>query len=293
MGLEDFLRSVQRAVNDKLLELLPGSPPFGKKLYDAVLYSVTSGGKRVRPAICLASCEAVGGSWDDALIPACAIEMVHTYSLIHDDLPALDNDRLRRGKPTTWVEFGESSAILAGDALLNRAFEVLSGWDFDCERKVRVIEEVSTASGMEGMVLGQQCDMDAEGREDVSLEELLFIHRHKTGRLIEASAVSGAISGGAGEDEISALRVYGRSIGLAFQIVDDVLDVVSKTEVLGKSAGSDVERGKLTFVRFFGVEGSMRRAREEVERAISSVERFGKGAENLIMVARFICERGY
>jgi len=293
MGLEDFLRSVQRAVNDKLLELLPGSPPFGKKLYDAVLYSVTSGGKRVRPAICLASCEAVGGSWDDALIPACAIEMVHTYSLIHDDLPALDNDKLRRGKPTTWVEFGESSAILAGDALLNRAFEVLSGWDFDCERKVRVIEEVSTASGMEGMVLGQQCDMDAEGREDVSLEELLFIHRHKTGRLIEASAVSGAISGGAGEDEISALRVYGRSIGLAFQIVDDVLDVVSKTEVLGKSAGSDVERGKLTFVRFFGVEGSMRRAREEVERAISSVERFGKGAENLIMVARFICERGY
>jgi len=293
MGLEDFLRSVQRAVNDKLLELLPGSPPFGKKLYDAVLYSVTSGGKRVRPAICLASCEAVGGSWDDALIPACAIEMVHTYSLIHDDLPALDNDKLRRGKPTTWVEFGESSAILAGDALLNRAFEVLSGWDFDCERKVRVMEEVSAASGMEGMVLGQQCDMDAEGREDVSLEELLFIHRHKTGRLIEASAVSGAISGGAGEDEISALRVYGRSIGLAFQIVDDVLDVVSKTEVLGKSAGSDVERGKLTFVRFFGVEGSMRRAREEVERAISSVERFGKGAENLIMVARFICERGY
>ena len=220
--------------------------------------------------------------------------MIHTYSLVHDDLPAMDNDTLRRGHPTTWVKFGEATAILAGDALLNRAFEVLSDWDFDCERKVRVISEISKASGMLGMVLGQQCDLDAEGRDGVSLEELLFVHRHKTGKLITASVVAGGITGGGTHEEIEALRNYGDHLGLAFQITDDVLDVVGDQSKLGKNVGSDLEKGKTTFVTFFGVEGAMERAREEVEKAIEALSLFPrKEREPLEAIARFVVEREY
>ena len=294
MRVEDFLKEVSISVDKKLLELIPESPKYGFKLYDAVIYSLTVGGMRFRPALCIASCLAVGGSVDDALVPACAIEMIHTYSLVHDDLPAMDNDKLRRGHPTTWVKFGDATAILAGDALLNRAFEVLANWEFDCSRKLRIIREVSEASGMLGMVLGQQCDMDAEGKGDVSLDELLFIHRHKTGRLITASVVSGGISGGGSEEEIYALRKYGDGIGLAFQIIDDVLDVVGSKEKLGKSVGSDRERGKVTFVTFFGVEGSRKKAREEIDRAISFLDLFDKSkVKVLIDLANFVYRREY
>ncbi len=292
--VERYLKKVSEIVNVKLKELIPECPKYGLNLYDAVSYSLMVGGKRLRPALCMASCKAVGGSMDDAVIPACAIEMIHTYSLVHDDLPAMDNDRLRRGHPTTWVKFGEASAILAGDALLNRAFEVLSIWDFDCGKKVRVMKEISEASGMLGMVLGQQCDMDAEGRKDVSLEELLFIHKHKTGRLITASVVSGGIVGGGSEDEISALRRYGDAVGLAFQIVDDVLDVVGKREKLGKDVGSDRERGKVTFVTFFGVEGARKRAKDEIEKAIAALDVFDrKRTDFLVSLAEFIYKREY
>ena len=294
MDLKAYLKERKELIDRKILKFLPSKPKFGKKLHDAVEYSLTVGGKRLRPILCMAGCEVVGGKLEDAITPGCAIEMIHTYSLIHDDLPAMDNDTLRRGHPTTWVKFGEATAILAGDALLNRAFEVLADWDFDCERKVQVISEISRASGMLGMVLGQQCDLDAEGRSDVSLEELLFIHRHKTGRLITASVVSGGITGGGSSEEIEALRRYGDHIGLAFQIVDDVLDVIGDQEKLGKNVGSDIEKGKVTFVTFFGVDGAKERAVEEVEKAIDSLKVFPQDRrEPLEAIARFIVEREY
>jgi len=294
MELKAYLKERKELIDNELLKYLPSFPKFGKKLYEAVSYSLTVGGKRLRPILCLAGCEAVGGSLEDAIVPACAIEMIHTYSLVHDDLPAMDNDTLRRGHPTTWVKFGEATAILAGDALLNRAFEVLANWDFDCERKVRVSNEISKASGMLGMVLGQQCDLDAENRNDVSLEELLFMHKNKTGRLITASVVAGAITGGGKKEEIEALRTYGDSIGLAFQIIDDVLDVVGDQEKLGKNVGSDIEKGKTTFVTFFGVDGARKKAKEEVEKAIASLEIFPKEkVEPLVKIAEFIVEREY
>ena len=294
MDLKRYLKERKELIDREILKFLPPEPRYGKRLYEAVEYSLTVGGKRLRPILCMAGCEIVGGKLEDSLTPACSIEMIHTYSLIHDDLPAMDNDTLRRGHPTTWVKFGEATAILAGDALLNRAFEVLSSWEFDPERKVRIISEIASASGMLGMVLGQECDIEAEGRSDVSLEELLFIHRHKTGRLITASVVSGGITGGGSEEEIEALRRYGDHIGLAFQITDDVLDVVGDEEKLGKNVGSDAEKGKVTFVSFFGVEGALKRAREEVERAVESLEIFSSDKrEPLSEIARFIVEREY
>ncbi len=294
MELKEYLKERKELIDREILKYLPPEPPYGKKLYQAVKYSLTVGGKRLRPILCLAGCEVVGGKVEDAITPACAIEMIHTYSLVHDDLPEMDNDTLRRGHPTTWVKFGQATAVLAGDALLNRAFEVLADWNFDCERKIKVISELGRASGMLGMVLGQQCDLDAEGRDDVSLEELLFIHRHKTGRLITASVVVGGITGGGSEEEIGALRNYGDSIGLAFQIVDDVLDVVGNQEKIGKNVGSDVEKGKTTFVKFFGVDGAKKRAREEVERAVEFLKVFPKDKRKpLEGIARFIVEREY
>jgi geranylgeranyl diphosphate synthase type II len=294
MELNAYLKERKSLIDRELLKHLPPPPPYGKKLYDAVRYSLEVGGKRLRPILCLAGCEIVGGKLEDALTPACAIEMIHTYSLVHDDLPAMDNDTLRRGHPTTWVKFGEATAVLAGDALLNRAFEVLADWDFEPSLKVRVISEIAGASGMLGMVLGQQCDLDAEGRDDVSLEELLFIHRHKTGRLITASVVCGGITGRGSQEEVEALRSYGDSIGLAFQIIDDVLDVVGEQQKLGKNVGSDREKGKSTFVKFFGVDGSVKRAREEVERAIEALSVFPEvKREPLVQIARFVVEREY
>jgi len=294
MDLKRYLKERKELIDREILKFLPPEPRYGKRLYEAVEYSLTVGGKRLRPILCMAGCEIVRGKLEDSITPACSIEMIHTYSLIHDDLPAMDNDTLRRGHPTTWVKFGEATAILAGDALLNRAFEVLSSWEFDPDRKVRIISEIASASGMLGMVLGQECDIEAEGRSDVSLEELLFIHRHKTGRLITASVVSGGITGGGSEEEIEALRRYGDHIGLAFQITDDVLDVVGDEEKLGKNVGSDAEKGKVTFVSFFGVEGALKRAREEVERAVESLEIFSSDKrEPLSEIARFIVEREY
>ena len=294
MDLKSYLVERKKLIDKEIVKYLPPFPEFGSRLYEAVKYSLIVGGKRLRPILCLAGCEAVGGNYRNAVTPACAIEMIHTYSLIHDDLPAMDNDTLRRGHPTVWYKFDEATAILAGDALLNRAFEVLSEWDFDCKVKIEVIKEMSKASGMLGMVLGQQCDMDAEGRSDVSLEELLFIHRHKTGRLITASVVAGGITGLGSEEEIEALREYGDGIGLAFQIIDDVLDVVGDQEKIGKNVGSDAEKGKVTFVTFYGVDGARRKAEEEVEKAVEALSVFPVGkVEPLVEIAKFIVEREY
>ncbi len=294
MNLKDYLKERKKLIDEAVVKYLPPAPKFGSRLYEAVKYSLVAGGKRLRPILCMAGCEAVGGDFKEAIVPACAIEMIHTYSLIHDDLPAMDNDTLRRGHPTTWVKFDEATAILAGDALLNRAFEVLMEWDFDCKRKVRVAKEIASASGMLGMVLGQQCDLDAEGRSDVSEEELLFIHRHKTGRLITASVVAGGITGGGSEEEIEALRKYGDFLGLAFQITDDILDVVGDQEKLGKNVGSDLEKEKVTFVTLFGVEGARKKAEEAVNTAVEALRSFDdEKVRPLVEIARFVIEREY
>ncbi|MEO2083752.1 MAG: polyprenyl synthetase family protein [Desulfurobacteriaceae bacterium] len=294
MNLRDYLKERKKLIDEAVVKYLPPVPKFGSRLYEAVKYSLVAGGKRLRPILCMAGCEAVGGDFKEAIVPACAIEMIHTYSLIHDDLPAMDNDTLRRGHPTTWVKFDEATAILAGDALLNRAFEVLMEWDFDCERKVRVAKEIASASGILGMVLGQQCDLDAEGRRDVSEEELLFIHRHKTGRLITVSVVAGGITGGGSEEEIEALRKYGDSLGLAFQITDDILDVVGDQEKLGKNVGSDLEKEKVTFVTLFGIEGARKKAEEAVSTAVEALRSFDdEKVRPLVEIARFVIEREY
>ena len=291
--IESFLKERKELIDKKLKEFLLPLPPYGRRLYEAVEYSLMAGGKRLRPILCLCSCEAVCGDYEPAIVPACAIEFIHTYSLVHDDLPAMDNDTLRRGKPTTWFKFDEPTAILAGDALLNRAFEILAEWDFDSERKVEVMKEISFASGMRGMVLGQQCDIEAEKKE-ITEEELKFIHLHKTGKLITASVVAGGITGGAGEKEIEALREYGRRIGVAFQIIDDVLDVVGDEKKMGKEKGSDQKKGKKTFVLFHGVEGSVNIARKEVEKAIESLKVFPEERVwHLKEIAKFIVEREY
>ncbi|WP_297446529.1 polyprenyl synthetase family protein [Desulfurobacterium sp.] len=294
MDLKMYLKERKAFIDEILTDYLPEELPFGKRLYEAVKYSLTVGGKRLRPILCMAGCEIVGGDIEKAVPVAVALEMIHTYSLVHDDLPAMDNDTLRRGHPTTWKKFDEATAILAGDALLNRAFEVLADCSLNSELKLKVISEIGKAAGMLGMVLGQQCDMEAEGRKDVSLEELEFIHRHKTGALITASVVSGGIVGGGSEDEIEVLRNYGQLIGYAFQIIDDVLDVIGDQSKIGKNVGSDVEKGKVTFVTFYGVEGARKKAEEAVNKAVSLLGIFDEEKrEPLERIARFVVEREY
>ncbi len=293
MEAVQILKKWKDYIDSNIDRFLPETPRYGAKLYEAVKYSLKAGGKRLRPALCFSSYEIFKSDVSEILPLAVSIEMIHTYSLVHDDLPSMDNDTLRRGKPTTWYVFGEARAVLAGDALLNRAFEIGISWALqkDTPVRLRALSVIADASGMRGMVLGQECDLDAEGREDVDLQELLFIHRHKTGRLIEASVLSGAIAAGAEKEEVEALKNYGAHIGLAFQIVDDILDVVGKQEELGKNVGSDEAKGKATFVKLLGVNGARQRAEEEVERAIESVSIFGDSARALIHIARFVKER--
>jgi geranylgeranyl diphosphate synthase type II len=270
--------------------LTPPDEP-SRDLYEAMRYMALGGGKKFRPVLVLLACEACGGS-DDAAIPAaCAVEMIHTYSLIHDDLPAMDNDDLRHGRPSCHKAFGEAMAILAGDGLLTEAFAVLAAHVPDAARAGRLVAELASAAGATGMVGGQVADLKAE-RERLGDETLLeVIHRRKTARLIEASAVCGAISAGASAHYERSIRVYGSHLGLAFQIADDVLDAAGSTEALGKTAGKDVAAGKLTYVRCFGVEAARRRARSEADRAVDALGAFGHEADWLRDMARFVVER--
>ncbi len=294
MELKRYLKERKELIDRVILDYLPPNPPFGLSLYEAVKYSLAVGGKRLRPILCMAGCEITGNDYRLAIPIAVALEMIHTYSLVHDDLPAMDNDEIRRGYPTTWKRFGEATGVLAGDALLNRAFEVISEWDFDSERKIKVISEIGKASGMMGMVLGQQCDMEAEDRKDVSLEELKFIHKYKTGALITASIVSGGIIGGGDANTLSVLRRYGELIGYAFQIIDDVLDVIGDEKKLGKKVGSDIENGKVTFVTFFGVEGAKDEAKKVINEAKVFLKEFNENKRvPLEYLADFIVNREF
>jgi len=280
-------------VNQWLDRLVPSETTRPEQLHKAMRYSLLAEGKRLRPALVLTAGEAFGAQANQLMPAACAIEMIHTYSLIHDDLPAMDNDDLRRGRPTCHKAFSEAVAILAGDALLALAFQVLSSPSatVDAERQLRVIREIVAAAGtVDALVGGQMADIESEGKEaDASTVE--YIHRSKTGAMICASVVSGGIIGGASEDQLGRLREYGRRIGLAFQIADDILDVTSTSQQLGKTPGKDQAANKATYPAVHGIAASEARARELVEEAIGVVSSLGKDTRVLEGMAQFIIAR--
>lgn len=292
MDLKDYLKKRCQLVDQALERVLPAAGELPASLHGSMRYSVFAGGKRVRPVLMLAACETVGGELEQAMSAACAMEMIHTYSLIHDDLPAMDDDDFRRGNPTNHKVYGEATAILAGDALLTEAFILLSSESGgDPAAKLRVIHEIANASGSRGMVGGQVVDMESEGKGEIDLATLSYIHTHKTGALIRASVRAGAILGGASAGDLDALTRYADAIGLAFQIADDILDVEGTTEELGKDAGSDQARGKATYPALVGLEASKARAQELVQMALDALSGFDERAEPLRLIASYIVKR--
>lgn len=259
------------------------------RLIQAMNYSLNAGGKRLRPMLVLAACEALGVDPTPALPVAAAFEMIHTYSLIHDDLPAMDNDDLRRGQPTCHKAFDEATAILAGDAMCTYAFEAVLANVADPVQAIGCARELAQGAGLEGMVGGQMADLEGEGKQP-TLGELRFIHEHKTGALIAAAVASGGIMGGAGDTELKALRGYGHDIGLAFQVVDDILDQTSTAEKLGKSPGKDLAANKITYPRLMGLEGATKHAHELVSSAIGKLEALPQ-PQALVTIAEYFVAR--
>jgi geranylgeranyl diphosphate synthase type II len=294
LDLEAYLDSCRTEVEAFLREVLPSPQTFPARLFEAMHYSLFAGGKRIRPAFCFAAYEAVGGCGREAVPCAAALEMIHTYSLIHDDLPAMDDDDLRRGKPTSHVVFGDGIAILAGDGLLTDAFSVMTRPEvialLGADRVVRIVGEIARAAGSAGMVAGQALDLESEGIR-LDLPTLEFLHTHKTGALIRAAVAVGAVAGGAGEEDVQRLERYGATLGLAFQIADDVLDVEGATDVLGKPVGSDQGLSKATYPALLGLAESKRRAQDLMGEAIATLEPYGARGEPLRALARFVVER--
>ncbi len=292
MTLDQYLSERRESVNRTLDRLLPDEKEYPQTIHRAMRHSVFAGGKRIRPLLSMASAEAVGGTVAGIESAACAVELIHTYSLIHDDLPALDNDDYRRGQPTCHKVFGEATAILAGDALLTLAFQVLSEMnDIGPERRVRLTQELSRAAGtVGGMIGGQVADLEAEGKP-VEEEQLHYIHRSKTAALIRGSVRLGAIYAGASKDDYQALSRYGEQIGLAFQIVDDVLDVVSTSRTLGKTVGKDAAQQKATFPALYGVDESRKCAMKYFTLACDALDSFGDRALRLRQIAYKIVNR--
>ena len=291
--ITDYLARRAAEINGWLDCLVPSEEVEPRQLHKAMRYSLLAGGKRLRPALVLAAGEGLGAATDDLMPAACAIEMIHTYSLIHDDLPAMDNDDLRRGRPTCHKAFGEAVAILAGDALLTQAFRVLAsdGPHIDAARQIRVVREIATAAGsVGGMIGGQMADIENAGKE-VDAATLEYIHRSKTGALITAPVVVGGIIAGAREDELDKLRAYGERIGLAFQIADDILDVTSTSQQLGKTPGKDQAANKATYPSVHGIAASQQRARELVAEAVEIVSSLRLRTSVLEELARFIIAR--
>jgi len=289
--LPAFFEEDRREVETSLDQLLPPEDTPPPSIHRAIRYSVFAGGKRIRPILCLESARIFEAKPQGALRVACALEFIHTYSLIHDDLPALDNDDLRRGKPTCHKRFGEATAILAGDALLTLAFETLSIAPVEPARRVAVIHEIATAAGTrDGMVGGQVADLEAEGHE-VKPEMLEYIHRSKTAALIRAAILAGALCAGAAEADVARLRRFGDNIGWAFQVVDDILDVEEPSAALGKTAGKDQAQRKATYPALYGLEKSHQVARELATRAISELAPYGERAGRLRELAEFLVLR--
>jgi geranylgeranyl diphosphate synthase type II len=287
-----------RALTDAALDrLIPLETQHPESIHKAMRHSVFAGGKRLRPVLCMEAGRMIAGKMVAGSFPrkieelGAALEMLHTYSLIHDDLPALDNDDLRRGRPTCHKVFGEALAILAGDALQTLAYEVLARLDCPAEARVKIIEEIARGTGtLDGMIGGQVVDLEAEHTQPTP-EMLEYIHRAKTAALITASLVSGGLYAGAKDNEVRKLRAFGQSIGLAFQIVDDVLDVTQTSEQLGKTAGKDTAAQKATYPALFGIDESVRKADSLVSTAFAELDSFGERAETLKELARYLVER--
>lgn len=294
MDIKDYLAKKRAAVDKALEALVPPARTFPPTVFEAMRYSLFAGGKRVRPILAIASAEALGVKTAGLLPIAGTLELIHTYSLIHDDLPAMDNDDFRRGRPTCHKVYGEAMAILAGDGLLNMAFEALSDprrlKTVPARQLVAITREIAVASGAFGMVGGQVVDMESEGK-DIDLPTLEYIHTRKTGALIRASVRVGALYGKANEKRLKALTRYGEMVGLAFQIADDVLDITGTQEELGKDAKSDLKKGKKTFPSFYGLEESRRRAHEVAGHAVDALSGFDRKAEPLRALAKYIVTR--
>lgn len=289
--LQTYLEERQTKVEAALDRALPLAHP--EKIYEAMRYSLLAGGKRLRPILTIASCELLGGTIDMAMATACAMEMVHTMSLIHDDLPAMDNDDYRRGKPTSHKVYGEDIAILAGDGLLAYAFEHMAraSSGVPIERVLQAVIHLTRAAGAGGLVGGQVVDLECEGKSDVSLETLAYIHAHKTGALLESSVVCGGIVAGGSAEDLERLSRYAQNIGLAFQIIDDILDITATSAELGKSAGKDLQAQKATYPKLLGIEESQRRATELVSSAKASLDVYGDRARPLQALADYITTR--
>jgi len=291
--LEAYLKDRKKIIEEALERYLPGKDGPSTELLEAMHYSVFAGGKRIRPILCLAALEACGGDLAPAMPVACALELIHTYSLIHDDLPAMDNDDFRRGKPTNHKVFGEAVAILAGDALLTEAFVLLSRVEkvrVAAERRLAVISEIAGAAGIAGMVGGQALDILA-AKNASDFNDLEQIHRRKTGALIIAAVKSGAILAGASDVRIHALSEYASHVGIAFQIADDILNVEGDKNLMGKNTGSDAALGKVTYPSFLGLEKAKTVLAEHVGAAQSAIAAFDARALPLRMIARYIMER--
>ncbi|MBN1907434.1 MAG: polyprenyl synthetase family protein [Deltaproteobacteria bacterium] len=294
MDLKEYLNEKRIIVDEALNRFLPVTIGPAHELYNAMRYSLFAGGKRIRPILCIASAEAVGGTSDDVMPVACAFEMIHTYSLIHDDLPAMDDDELRRGKPTNHMVYGEAIAILAGDGLLTEAFRVMASPELitraGAKRFRRVLEVVASAAGAGGMVLGQALDIRAEGKK-IETSHMKIIHEHKTGALLRASVAAGAILGRGTDEQIDQIDKYGKYIGLAFQISDDILDIEGSTEELGKQTGVDAERGKNTYPSNYGMENAKTMLKEITANAVEAISGFDTKADILRQIAFYIMER--
>ncbi len=294
-NLKSYLNKRRSEVDRVLESYLPGPTCEPALIHEAIRYSLFAGGKRIRPILCLAACESVGGRSEVALPFAAAIELLHTYSLVHDDLPAMDNDTYRRGKLTNHKMFGEATAILTGDALLTAAFTMIAekglAASVSPKKVLKIILELGSASGSTGMVGGQLNDIESQGKEGLYLEKLKEIHTHKTGVLIRAAIRIGGILGGAGPKKLSQLTAFGEKAGLAFQIADDILDVEGKEETLGKPVGNDQTRGKWTYPALVGVSRAKKEAAVLIEEALESLKSFGPEADSLRHIAYYITHR--
>ena len=294
MDLKAYLNDRQKIIEAALKDHLPNINKYPPIIHETMAYSVIAGGKRLRPILCLAACDTVQGKIEDAISVACALEFIHTYSLIHDDLPAMDNDSLRRGKPTSHIVYGEANAILTGDALLTYAFQIISEAGLKNPNKhkeyLEVIKEISIGAGTLGMIGGQVVDIQSENQQ-ITLETLNYIHRSKTGALIKASLRSGAILGGGSLEAIEQLTTYGEYLGLAFQITDDLLDVIGDQQKIGKPVGSDSKNQKATYPGLLGIEKTQELAKDAVNNAIKALESFHQEADCLRSIASYLLIR--
>jgi geranylgeranyl diphosphate synthase type II len=291
---EQYLKEKKLLVEEALRQFVPKPSGLAGDVIKSMHYSLFAGGKRIRPILCIAGSEAVGGSAEDVLPVACAIELIHSYSLIHDDLPVMDDDDFRRGKPTNHKVFGDAVALLAGDGLLTLAFNLMArhGAHTQVEKSalLKVIDLIASAAGCKGMVGGQVVDISYEGKDpDPAVVE--YIHRHKTGALIAASVTAGTILAGGSEEEVRSINGYGQEIGLAFQVTDDILNIEGDQDIIGKGTGSDKARGKMTYPSVFGIAESKRKQKELIDQAIENLERFDHRAEPLRDLARYIIRR--